>query len=245
MRSVTVGTLFWMARQNGWRAERVRPVRPAQLTEAGGDNAPAKGNRPEIRIYSGFMPEAIDKGEQALLTADLGFYQRGSLVVRPAMVPVSVESGQQMDVPRLVHVKAPHMAEAFTKVANWKRFDKRAGEWLNADCPQRLAETYLAREGQSHLPVLTGIINCPTLRPDGSILDLPGYDAQTGLLFDAQGDKFPAIQRDPSRDTALSALNFLRDLISTFPFVTRADRSVALSAILTTLIRRSLDPFHN
>ena len=246
VRSVTVGTLFWMARQSGWRAERVRQTRPAKLTEAGDDNAPAKGNRPEIRIYSGFMPEAIDKGEQALLAADLGFYQRGSLIVRPAMVPVSVEDGRQMDVPRLVHVKAPHMAEAFTKVANWKRFDKRAGEWLNADCPQRLAETYLAREGQWHLPVLTGIINCPTLRPDGSILELPGYDAQTGLLFDAQGDKFPAMLHDPSRETALSALEFLRDLISTFPFVSPADRSVALSAILTTLIRRSLPtaPLH-
>ncbi len=86
----------------------------------------------------------------------------------------------------------------------------------------------------------------PTLRPDGSILDLPGYDVQTGLLFDSQGDKFPALQFDPSRDTALSALGFLRDLISTFPFVTPADRSEALSAILTTLIRRSLPtaPLH-
>src|SRR5690606_12107681 len=111
---------------------------------------------------------------------------------------------------------------------------------------QRLAETYLAREGQWRLPVLTGIINAPTLREDGSILDQPGYDAQTGLLFDPQGERFPLLPREPDRDTALRALAFLRDLIGSFPFVTLADRSVALSAILTTLIRRSLPtaPLH-
>jgi hypothetical protein len=138
------------------------------------------------------------------------------------------------------------MAEAFTKAAHWERFDKRAGDWVNTDCPQRLAETYLAREGQWRLPVLTGIINCPTLRPDGSILDLPGYDAQTGLLFDPQGERFPALPREPDRTTALRALAFLKDLISTFPFVTDADCSVALSGILTALIRRSLPtaPLH-
>ena len=94
--------------------------------------------------------------------------------------------------------------------------------------------------------MLTGIINCPTLRPDGLILDLPGYDAQTGLLFDPQDVRFPALPRDPDRSTALRALDFLKDLISTFPFVTDADRSVALSGILTALIRRSLPtaPLH-
>lgn len=96
------------------------------------------------------------------------------------------------------------------------------------------------------LPVLTGIINYPTLRPDGSILDLPGYDAQTGLLFDPQEVRFPALPRHPDRDTALRALCLLKDLISTFPLVTDADRSVALSGILTALIRRSLPtaPLH-
>lgn len=45
---------------------------------------------------------------------------------------------------------------------------------------------------------------------------------------------------------ALGALDHLKDLIPTFPFVMPADRSVALSAILTTLIRRSLPtaPLH-
>jgi hypothetical protein len=247
VRSVTVGTLFWMARQNGWRAEQPRRGRATRATMAATDSASAtEGNRPLIRVRAGMMPETIDLAEDALIASGLGFYQRGSIVVRPAMVPVVISGGRKIVAQRLVHVKAHHMAEAFTKAAFWERFDMRAGEWVSTDCSQRLAETYLAREGQWQLPVLTGLINCPTLREDGSILDQPGYDALTGLLFDPQGERFPLLPRDPDRDTALRALAFLRDLIGTFPFVTPADFSVALSAILTVLIRRSLPtaPLH-
>lgn len=245
VRSVTVGTLFWLARQNGWRAEQPHRVRAGHVSRHAGGDAP-EGDRPLIRIRAGQMPETIDAAETALLGAGLGFYQRGSIVVRPAMVPVAISGGRQIDAPRLVHVKAHHMAEAFTKAAHWQRYDMRAGGWLPTDCSQRLAETYLAREGQWRLPVLTGIINAPTLREDGSILDHPGYDAQTGLLFDPQGERFPLLPREPDHATALRALVFLGDLIGSFPFVTAADRSVALSAILTTLIRRSLPtaPLH-
>ncbi len=246
VRNVTVGTLFWLAKQNGWRAAQPRRVRTAHTSRDAGDETATQGNRPLVRVRAGQMPETIDEAEEALIGAGLGFYQRGSIVVRPAMVPVAISGGRQIDAPRLVHVKAHHMAEAFTKAAHWERFDMRAGDWVNTDCSQRLAETYLAREGQWRLPVLTGIINAPTLRDDGSILDQPGYDAQTGVLFDPQVERFPLLPREPDRATALRALGFLRDLIDSFPFVTHADRSVALSAILTTLIRRSLPtaPLH-
>ncbi len=246
VRNVTVGTLFWLAKQNGWRAAQPRRVRTTHTSRDVGDETATQGNRPLIRIRAGQMPETIDEAEGALIGAGLGFYQRGSIVVRPAMVPVAISGGRQIDAPRLIHVKAHHMAEAFTKAAHWERFDMRAGEWIPTDCSQRLAETFLAREGQWRLPVLTGIINAPTLRDDGSILDQPGYDAETGLLFDPQGERFPLLPREPDRATALRALGFLRDLIDSFPFVTSADRSVALSAILTTMIRRSLPtaPLH-
>lgn len=248
VRSVTVGTLFWLARQNGWRAEQVERVRTSRARIPDGQDADDDDGdgRPVIRIFAGFLHRAVDMAEGALMQAGLGYYQRGSMVVRPAMVPVAVSDGRTVDAPRLVDVKAHHMAEAFTRAANWKRFDKREGEWLSTDCPHRIAETYLAREGQWRLPVLTGIINCPTLRADGSLLDLPGYDAQTGLLFDPQDVQFPALPRDPDRDMALRALAYLKDLISTFPFVTEGDRAVALSAILTALVRRSLPtaPLH-
>lgn len=211
VRSVTVGSLFWLARHNGWRAEqaeRVRTSRASRRPDAADQDEVDDDGRPVIRMYAGFLHQTVDMAEGALMQAGLGYYQRGSIVVRPAMVPVAVSDGRTVDAPRLVHVKAHHMAEAFTRAASWKRFDKREGEWLSTDCPHRIAETFLAREGQWRLPVLTGMINCPTLRADGSILDLPGYDAQTGLLFDPQEVRFPALPRDPDRDMALRALAY-------------------------------------
>jgi len=246
VRNITVGTLFWLARSHGWRAEKPHSpnAKPAQTDHDG--HTTEDDGRPTIRVYAGFLHETVDKAEGALMQAKLGYYQRGSIVVRPAMVPVDVSGGRIVAVPRLVDVNAHHMAEALTRAARWERFDKRAEEWLRTDCPHRIAETFLAREGQWRLPVLTGMIISPTLRADGSILDLPGYDTETGLLFDPKGCRFPVIPRDPDRAMALRALGFLKDLISTFPFVTEADRAVALSAILTALIRRSLPtaPLH-
>lgn len=254
VRSITAGTLFWLARQNGWRANVAqgnagRGSSFATPSNVSGNGVAVSGDndgRPVIRIRNGFLHVAVDQGEGALLQRGLEFYQRGNLVVRPTMTAIAVSGGREVRAQRLVNVKAHHMSEAFNKAASWMRFDKREGEWVKTDCSLRIAETYLAREGQWRLPVLTGVINCPTLRADGSILDQPGYDLRTGLLYDPQEGVFPLLSRAPERDEAMRALDFLLEVVATFPFVSDADRSVALSAILTTLIRRSLPtaPLH-
>ena len=246
VRNITVGTLFWLAQANGWRAQISRGGKAlSSQSETDGVKLEENG-RSTVRIHAGLLHETVNKAEDALIAADLGYYQRGSMVVRPIKLPVSVSNGRVVEVPRLVEVKVHHVAEAFTRAAYWERYDKRAKEWQRTDCPHRVAETFLARGGQWRLPLLTGIVASPTLRPDGSILDQPGYDPQTGLLFDPDGCRFPLIPRSPDRGTAMRALGVLKDLISTFPFVTEADRSVALSAILTAMIRRSLStaPLH-
>ena len=89
-------------------------------------------------------------------------------------------------------------------------------------------------------------MNAPFLRPDGSICEKPGYDQATGILFKPDGATFPPVPLWPSWANAMDALGQLKELTHTFPFVTPADWSVALSAILTTLDRRSLSsaPLH-
>jgi hypothetical protein len=264
-RSIGVGTLFWMAQQNGWKrpkSARKRALRPnpsppprdsnhsgpAPADFAGNSNdcRPAPAGRPTIRITAGDLPRVVGEGEMAVIKADLPLYQRGGMVVRPAQSTVTVADGHKISVPRLIQVTRHHVAEAMTIAATWERFDARAEDWVLTDCPLRIADTYLARDGLWRLPVLTGIISAPTLRADGSLLNQPGYDAATGLLYDPQGGFFPAIPAHPDRGLALSALRFLRGVIETFPFVTGADRAVALSGMLTAAIRRSLPsaPLH-
>ena len=223
-RSITIATLFHFASQNGWRD--------------GGSAAGAPRNRPTIRISGGELPSIVTAAEQALISADMRIFQRGSLIVRPAHSRVEIADGNSTSAIRLSPIRAHLLVELMTLAAAWERFI--GNDWVPIDCPQRVAETYLARDGAWSVPFLAGIVNCPVLRPDGSILETAGYDAATGLLYDPQGMEFSPVPQRPDKEDALRALGMLKDLLSTYPFVTDADRSVALSAILTAVHRRSL-----
>lgn len=202
--------------------------------------------RPTIRVSPGDLSEAVDAAEQALIDAGLGLYQRGAFVVRPGRVRISVSEGREVTASRILEVKEHSLLEAMTMAAVWERYDGRSGGWQRIDAPLKVATVYLQRIGRWRLPTLVGLIEAPTLRGDGSILASPGYDAATGLLLDTGGTRYPSIPDRPSREDARQALELLRTLISTFPFVDEPSRSVALSAILTACIRRSLPtaPMH-
>jgi hypothetical protein len=108
------------------------------------------------------------------------------------------------------------------------------------DPPLRLCQSVLAAAPWPELPTLTGIIEAPTVRPDGSLLTRPGYDKATGLLFDPGETHFPPIPDAPTREQAEAALRTLMAPLKDFPFVDEAARSVALAAVLTMLVRRML-----
>jgi putative DNA primase/helicase len=125
------------------------------------------------------------------------------------------------------------------------KYDARAKAEVVVDPPTLVAKTLRERKGR-RFPILAGVINAPTLRADGSPLETPGFDEATGLIFDPRGVEFPLIQWKPTRDHARAALTTLEDVIKDFPFFAEVDRSVALSAQLTSLVRRSLPsaPMH-
>jgi putative DNA primase/helicase len=203
-------------------------------------------DRPQIRISGGSLSKSVDQAEQVLIDKECGLYQRGSMIVRPAMVKVAASDDRETIAQRLVPVTIPHLVDVLTREVDIRKYSYREKFWMPINCPKDVAASYLAREGLWKLPTLTAVINCPTLRPDGSILDQAGYDPKTGLLFDPQGITFPQVRPEPTKEHAAAALKVLNGLIATFPFLTDADRSVALSGILTTIIRRSLKtaPLH-
>jgi len=84
------------------------------------------------------------------------------------------------------------------------------------------------------------------LRADGSICEVAGYDRASGLLFKPEGEHYPPVPVSPSEADAVAALEKLIALIKDFLFVRGQDRSVALSAMLTTFDRRSMStaPLH-
>ncbi|WP_376094348.1 hypothetical protein ACE7GA_00945 [Roseomonas sp. CCTCC AB2023176] len=208
--------------------------------------AAADKGRPLIRVAGGTIPRVVDAAEKALLRAELGLYQRGPFIVRPGTVMVRTAAEHEVTARRIFEVEEHALAEAMTQAADWEKFDARSENWIPIDAPVKVATTYRQRKGRWRLPVLTGLINAPTLRADGSLLAASGYDPVTGLLLETGATRFPPIPAEPSWDEAREAISILLGLIETFPFVSDADRSVALATILTGCIRRALPtaPLH-
>jgi hypothetical protein len=192
---------------------------------------------PQIRITPGELPRVVNEAEDALLLLGREIYQRSGLMVRPVLNKLKAADDRETMGWQLIPVTAPHMVEILSCAAQFLRYDKRVKKHVAIDAPSRVAEVYLARQGQWKLPVLSGIVCTPFLRPDGSLCTTPGYDPDTGLLFKPDGQAFPPIADAPTQNDAEIALERLNELIAEFPFVSAADHAVALSAILTLLDR--------
>jgi hypothetical protein len=199
----------------------------------------------QIVVAPGKLPSIVDAAEKALLASDWKVYQRG-LLVRPAIVPLKASDDRDTMGWRLLPVSDAYLVDVMTRSANFMRYDRRSECLVPIDAPARVAKTYQARAGEWKAPVLTGIVCTPFLRIDGSVCQTEGYDAASGLLLRMGGVKFPPIPEHPSKDDALQALAKFRHPIRKFPFVKKADRSVALSAVLTALTRATLEtaPLH-
>ena len=107
------------------------------------------------------------------------------------------------------------------------------------DPPPAICKNVLALGTQRNLKKLSSVITAPTLRPDGTVLDLPGYDPKTQLLFDSI-ETPRSVAPFPTREQALAALDQLWLPFADFPFCGPLDRAVHLAALLTTAVRASL-----
>jgi putative DNA primase/helicase len=201
-----------------------------------------QSSRPVIRVIDGERHLAADAGVDALLAANAEYFVRGSGLVRVGMLPIKTTEGADMLLPAIVPVGPAALGRALAIAADWERFDRRAEEWRRIDPPAPIAEQILSLVGDElPFPPLDGVITCPSLRPDGSLLNEEGYDAQTGLYL-AGTIELPPIPQRPSRAEAKAALRLLTELLTGFPFVDAASRSVALSMLITPVVRAAVGP---
>ena len=195
--------------------------------------------RPVIKIMAGQIKDAVDAAESALISKG-GLFQRANQIVFLGEAPVITADKRQIGAMRIFERGEHALAEDITEAACLMKFDARADGDVVVNPPSWLVKTLQQRTGTFKFPILTAVINAPTLRPDGSLLSTPGYDKATGLFYDPRGVQFPPIPSRPSRAAAERALADLGDLIAGFPFDGVADQSVALSAILTACVRQAI-----
>jgi hypothetical protein len=206
------------------------------------DNAPpglgaAARTLPTIRMVAGQLPRAVAETEQALLSAGAPVFFRAGTLVRPCIEKARASDGRTTTVATLHPFVVPLLLEWMADAAVFERFDGRRKGWTVIDPPRELAEALLAHKGMWRAPHASGIITTPTLRNDGSLLAAKGHDAATGLYLNSS---LQLVMPEPTRAAAEAALTLLIDLFGEFSFAQPLDRAVALSGLLTALVRGAL-----
>ena len=212
-------------------------------TAPDGNGDPSK--KPVIRL-SPEITEVVDGAEDAILHMPRrNLYQRAGALVRIARDAQPAAKGEQRP-PGAISIKPAtqaYLTEMCSRAATWWSFNKRAPKkedpWNRCMPPKWVAET-LTDRGQWRIPPIMGIIAAPTLRPDGTLLDAPGYDYPTGLLYLPGGTKFPPIPDDPTKQDASRALDILSECFDDFPLTEPSDKSAALCAILALVCRAAI-----
>jgi putative DNA primase/helicase len=227
--------------------ESISPPPTTALTTTTGNleqGRPRHEGHPTISVGGGNLPFNIDEAEQELIDAALPIFQYGDRLVRVARGPIiAAEGHRSIEImgERTIELTIPYLRAVLSRIIDFRKYDARSKEDHSVNCPPDIAEGILHRTGEWNLPVLTGIVATPVIRPDDTIIDQAGYDQATGLYLAPGQAVFPSIDPNPSREDALQALADLAHPLRDFPFADDASKSVALSAILTGLDRPMLD----
>ncbi|HEX9326986.1 MAG TPA: hypothetical protein VF915_10740, partial [Reyranella sp.] len=202
-----------------------------------------KTGLPEIQVIAGKRHAAADAGIAALIAGGVPIYQRNAELTYVIRLPAKAADGRTVLVPGIKEVPSPLLLRELGKAAVWRKFDGRSQGLVPIDPPSEVAAQIRAMADEWPFPPLLGVISTPTLRPDGSLLDRPGYDPATGLVL-FEPPPMPPIPAEPSKDEALLALKVIDALLAEFPYSDdkAASRSVALSMLMTPVLRGAIGP---
>lgn len=232
---------------------------PIDIITSDNDDAPSSSRSavPMIDIIAGRLDSVIGQAF-AVLSRDENIYQRRS----GDLVTVAPEPEREEDyeadervanriaarpgTPRIVALAAPEVTERLSIAARWRKWDGRAkgamgerGAMVECDPPERVAIHVATRSRKPGIRLLEAVHEAPFMRPDGSIVQTPGYDPATACVYEPR-DVFPVVPSRPSHADAVRALAALREPFADFPFRAGADSYVAPAAILSILARPAI-----
>jgi hypothetical protein len=212
-----------------WRREHVN-VLPLDIDPATGEVL--KRGAVVIQVNSRPFADVAIETIACLLAAN----DPPSLFIRAgALTRVRVdENGRPIVEP----VGAYQLRNRISAVSRTVRMNKD-GNVSHVPPPLDIVNDVLATPGWP-FPPLEAVTELPTLRPDGTVHDEPGYDPVTRRLYIPNGLEVPTIPQRPSSDDVATAGGLLLELLADFPFDTPDDRVNALGLLLTPLMRPAI-----
>jgi hypothetical protein len=170
-------------------------------------------------------------------------YYRGGLLVRVVHDCASTKRLRRREEGARIAVVAPAtLGEEMAASALWEKWHasgKGKLEIVPAHPPNWSINGVHERGVWPGIDYLAGVAESPTLRADGTILDRPGYDPGTGLIYEPVA-QYPAVPEKPTQEDAKTAAKDLLALVDEFPFATDDHKAVWLAAVLTVLARPAI-----
>jgi len=218
---------------------------PAWIDEPDEDEPEADEAERPIIIISTEERRVNDEAVVAL-ARDPNLYQFGQVLAtvihdQPGKPPRNVDQPDGPP-PQISAVELATLRERMAEAAEWKALCKGKDEReipRPAHPPTWSVQAVHARRHWPDIRPIKGVVEAPTIRPDGTILCDPGYDPVTALYFHPN-DAFPAVPDRPTLDQARKASNSLLDLVTDFPFAD-GHRVAWLAALLTVIGRAAID----
>jgi hypothetical protein len=163
-------------------------------------------------------------------------YQRGRVLVRVVRDVTPRGSVRRGGLPRIEALPLALVPEHLTAVAIFVKKDRK-GVLVPVEPPDRLVSAVASAGRWPGVRPLEAVLGFPVLKPDGTVLCSPGYDADTGILLSGLPLGLPAIPDRPTARQVREAVALLLDLVSDFPFERPEHRAAWLAALLSPLAR--------
>jgi hypothetical protein len=125
-------------------------------------------------------------------------------------------------------------------VTAWQRPNRTGWKPAGPDRSAVAAVLSTATDKSSTLRPLESLTESPFLRRDGEVVETPGYDRKSAILY-LPSVTYPRIPKNPNLADARLALRALREPFVDFEWRAGPDRDVPVAAILTLLGRNAID----
>jgi hypothetical protein len=219
----------------------------ASMPGAGVTAASAPHEKARIQINAE-LDRVVDEAARALGNDPNVFKRAGELVRIVRVDACDADEAHREGTPQIRPFPMASLKVQLTRVASWlkKVEDKKAKEgeprWKEvATTPGDDVVAAVSQMGEwSRVPRLESVIETPAMRPDGTILQIPGYDRATAFYYEPGGVIFSPVPEHPTQEQAHAALEVLLEPFLDFPFATGAAYMVPVAAVLTLLARPAI-----
>ena len=169
-----------------------------------------------------------DEAIEALSTAANVYHRAGALVR-----VVRRREGARM-VPKINPLPIASLRELLSEVADFQ------GARGTVHPPDWCVSGVAARGHWDKIRQLSHAVEYPVLRRDGTVMQVPGYDEETQLLYAPSGEFLP-VPDQPTYEQVLQARDRLLDLVCDFPFAQPIHRAAWLAGLLTLFARHGYE----